>query len=60
MGFAGVLARALIGHREPIDPVVLQAPDPPPFCVTCGEPAEDPRRDEEGKWTWRCPEGCNP
>jgi len=59
-GFAGQLAAALIGHREPLSDRVLLAPDPPPFCPTCGQPAGFPKRDEGGRWTWACAEGCNP
>ncbi len=59
-GFAGKLAAALIGHREPLSAAVLRAPDPPPFCPTCGHPAAAPVRDAGGLWTWTCKEGGIP
>lgn len=59
-GFAGQIAQALIGMREPLSAVVLRAPDPPPCCPTCGHPALNPCRDPNGDWTWSCVEGCNP
>lgn len=29
-------------------------------CPECGGVASGFAKDERGRWTWRCPEGCNP
>jgi hypothetical protein len=34
--------------------------EPPGTCPDCGSPAQYPVKDEHNRWTWCCPEGCNP
>jgi len=34
--------------------------EPPDYCPCCHDQAKGPAKDEKGRWTWDCKEGCNP
>lgn len=52
-------------ERMTVDPEAMleaaaKAVVPPDYCPMCFDNAKAPSKDERGRWTWNCLEGCNP
>ncbi len=45
--------------KKALDQAATQA-EPPDYCPCCHDAAKSPAKDEKGRWTWDCKEGCNP